>query len=93
MLPSIHQNQATRYHDEDRVYPVRGRGEEDEPTSNPMDSSLDSSDGIPSYFNIFRNGLLWDETIPVFSMVDYDIRKIKVGLSLDEDFLILREEV
>ena len=58
-----------------------------------MDSFPDSSDELSDYFNLSQNWFLRDETVPVFSMADYDIRKIKAGLSLDEDFLILREKV
>jgi hypothetical protein len=56
-----------------------------------MDSFLDSSDKLSDDFNLSQNSFLRNETIPLFLKVNYDIRKIKVGLSLDEEFLILGE--
>ncbi len=56
-----------------------------------MDPFPDSSDEISDYFNISQNGILWDEKILLFLRVYYDIRKIKAGLSLDEELLILAE--
>ena len=57
-----------------------------------MDPFPDSSDETSDNFNISQNGFLWGETFPLFLKVNYDIRKIKMGLSLDEDSLILAVE-
>jgi hypothetical protein len=54
-----------------------------------MDPFLDSPDEIPDYFNTSQNGFFGEETIPLYIKLNYDIRKLKAGLSLDEEFLIL----
>jgi hypothetical protein len=56
-----------------------------------LDSFLDSSDKLSDDFNLSQNSFLRNEAIPLFLKVNYDIRKIKVGLCLDEEFLILGE--